>query len=67
MNGPRIIAEHVPDPEPLRSPDEGKTGIRKLATGAWAAIVGGKLAGEWSGLGSKARAIREAGTNTVLP
>ena len=62
----RIIAESIPEPGTVRSPDEGQTGIRRTATGAWVAIVAGRLRGEWSGPGSKLRAIREAGTNRVI-
>ena len=69
--GPRILempaettvtaAEHE-----QKARDEGKTGIRRSASGAWVAVVDGRLAGAWSGAGSKLRAIRAAGTNTVL-
>ena len=64
--GPRILAQNVPDPEPLRAPDEGKTGIRRRPNGGWCAIVDGRLVGEWIGPGSKLQAIRTAGTNEVL-
>lgn len=66
MTGPRVLAENVPDPEPVKHPDEGKTGIRRSQYGSWMAIVDGRCVGVWSGAGSKLRAIRNAGTNTVL-
>jgi len=68
--GPKILA--MPEPpqatvEPTRkAPDEGKTGIRRTEFGSWVAVVDGRLVGVWSGAGSKLRAIRAAGTNTVL-
>lgn len=64
--GPRIIAEHMPDPEPLRSAHEGTNGILRTPHGSWSAVVNGRIVGVWSGTGSKLRAIRHAGTNTVL-
>ena len=69
--GPRILAMPeqttvTPDEHVQRARDEGKTGIRRLASGAWAAVIDGRLVDEWSGPGSKAQAIRKAGTNEVL-
>lgn len=66
--GPRIIS--MPPAITIRpaekARDEGKTGIRRTDSGAWVAVVDGRLVGVWSGAGSKLRAIRNAGTNTVL-
>lgn len=41
-------------------------GIKKNNVGQWVAFRNGKPVGWHSGPGSKANAIREAGTNTVL-
>ena len=80
MNGP-VILEGAPanyDPreaekEQRRAMQEASraeraaTGIRRTNTGSWAAVVEGRVKGVWSGAGSKRRAIRQAGTNVVLP
>lgn len=62
-----------PEADPTVKPAtvERQTGIRRVyyghsATGGWAAIVGGRLVSEHSGVGCKAAAIRAAGTNRVL-
>lgn len=69
MPGPKIIAEADPHVFELAAvdPHEDATGIRRTNTGGWAAIKDGRLRGEWRGPGSKARAIRSAGTDAVLP
>lgn len=50
----------------MSAPAEPPTGIRRTNAGGWAAVIDGKLAGSWSGLGSKLNAITCAGTNRVL-
>jgi hypothetical protein len=45
---------------------ERQTGIRRSNSGAWCAIVEGRLIDSWVGAGAKATAIRVAGTNRVI-
>lgn len=67
MTGPKILArpEEAAEDTPQTIPANA-TGIRRTNTGGWAAIVGGRLKAEFRGMGSKARAIRSAGTNAVV-
>lgn len=50
------------NPEPKPKP----TGIRRTAQGGWAAVKNGRLVRDFVGTGSKARAIKAAGTNAVI-
>jgi len=66
--GPRIVRDeslmnYIADERAAAQP---RTGIRRGNTGAWAAIKDGRLIDSFSGPGSKAAAIRAAGTNTVI-
>jgi hypothetical protein len=49
----------------LREPT-ARDGIRRTNSGSWAAIRDGRLVNEFRGSGSKAAAIRAAGTNRVI-
>lgn len=64
MLGPKIIRDASADREPEPRPRE--TGIRRDNTGRWSAIRDGRLLGSFGGPGSKAAAIRVAGTNKVV-
>jgi hypothetical protein len=66
MLGPKIIAD-----EPIHPREDGgchsveriTTGVRRANSGGWAAIRNGKLIDSFTGPGSRAAAIRAAGTN----
>ena len=72
--GPKILFDPASlEPEVLSARDQEAesfepppTGIRRLASGAWAAVVDGRYRGEWSGPGAKRQAIQIAGTNAVI-
>lgn len=66
--GPRIIRDeslmaHIAMERAAAMP---RTGIRRCNSGAWAAVREGRLIDTFAGPGSKASAIRAAGSNTVI-
>lgn len=63
MTGPKILAEAIPPPYIAPKPT---TGIRRTNTEGWAAVKGGRLVDTFEGIGSKAAAIRAAGTNRII-
>jgi hypothetical protein len=65
MTGPKILADMMFEPEPP-TPRGPQTGIRRTNTGGWAAIKRDRLVDTFVGIGSKAAAIRAAGTNRVI-
>jgi hypothetical protein len=71
MNGPTIRTDLMEAERQREATLRSKahiTGIRRApsASNGWQAIVNGKLAGEWFGLGSKSKAVRAAGTNQEI-
>lgn len=68
MTGPKIIAESTPEQPQSRDAlmATTATGIRRANNGAWCAVKHGRLIDTFAGLGSKAAAIRAAGTNRVI-
>lgn len=64
MTGPKIIEQVHPREDGGCAPVQRvTTGIRRVNSGGWAAIRNGKLIDSFTGSGSRAAAIRAAGTN----
>jgi hypothetical protein len=59
-----ISTESAPDE--VTPPRVPMTGIRRTVQGGWAAIKDGRLVRDFTGTGSKAKAIKAAGTNAVI-
>jgi hypothetical protein len=65
MTGPKIIGM-APEPAAI-TPQPKRTGImRGRSRGEWIAVREGRMVDAFSGAGSKAAAIRSAGTNAVI-
>jgi hypothetical protein len=61
----KIISTEITTDESA-PPRERETGIRRTVQGGWAAIKDGRLVRDFTGTGSKAKAIKAAGTNAVI-